>query len=108
MTTYKDPLIECSETGVRIHRYYPWGSKQIPYASIQSLERFKLSPVRGKYRIWGTGTFRTWANLDPSRPKKDIGFYLNLGHPVRPVVTPDDPDAFEAVVTAHLPSGRTG
>lgn len=96
--------MECTETGIRLRWYYPWGSKRIPYASIRSLERFALTKRTGQLRIWGSGTFTYWANLDAGRPKKDVGFHLDVGRRVTPLVTPDDPDAFEAAVRAHLPA----
>ena len=102
VSTYQDPRIECTDTGVRIRWYYPWGSKHVPYAAIRSVDRFSLTPLRGKLRIWGTGTFRSWANLDPGRPGKSAGFYLQTGHHIRPLVTPDKPDRFEQAVNDHI------
>ena len=61
-----------------------------------------MSAAHGKGRIWGSGDFRHWANLDPHRPGKSAGFFLDLGRRVIPFVTPDDPDAFEAVVRGHM------
>jgi hypothetical protein len=42
------------------------------------------------------------ANLDHRRAFKTIGFDLDVGGPVRPLLTPDDPNAFERVVRAHV------
>lgn len=78
--------------------YFPWGTKHIPYASIRSLDRFDMTALRGKGRIWGSGDFRHWANLDPGRPKKSVGFFLDVGARVIPFLTPEDPDRFEQVV----------
>ena len=78
--------------------YFPWGSKHIDVAAITELRRVELSAARGRARIWGTANPRYWANLDPGRPKKKVGFILELGKAVRPLVTPDDPDAFEAAL----------
>jgi hypothetical protein len=107
VSTYRDPRIQCTDTDVRIRWYYPWGTKKVPYAAIRSLERFTLTAMGGKLRIWGTGTFRYWANLDPGRPHKDVGFYLETGRRIRPLITPDDPDAFEQAVRTHLISGAS-
>ena len=57
-----------------------------------------MSALRGKLRIWGTGNFKIWANLDTKRPHKKVAFIIDNGKSVKPFVTPDDPDAFEAVV----------
>ncbi len=102
MATYQDPKIECTDREIIIHGYYfPWGSKRIPYSSVRSLERFDMTALRGKGRIWGSGDFRHWANLDGGRPKKSVGFYIDVGARMIPFVTPDDPDAFEAAVREH-------
>lgn len=78
--------------------YFPFGTKDIPYASLKGIRRVVMKPLRGKLRIWGTGTFRYWVNLDVRRPMKTFGFILDDGKRIKPFVTPDDPDAFEAVV----------
>jgi hypothetical protein len=109
MTTYRDGRIECSETGVAVRGYYfPWGTKRIPYRSIRSLERFTMTGLGGKWRIWGSGDLKHWANLDTQRPKKSVGFFLDVGRSVIPFLTPDDPDAFEAAVREHMPPDPAG
>jgi hypothetical protein len=37
----------------------------------------------------------------PRSPRKQTGFVLDLGGPVKPFVTPDDPASFEAALRAH-------
>jgi hypothetical protein len=99
---YRDRWIECLPDHIRVRGYYfPWGSKHIPYGSIRSLRRVGIGTLTGKGRIWGTANPHYWANLDPGRPGKDVGFILDLGGFVRPFITPDDPDAFEATVRAR-------
>ena len=78
--------------------YVPWGTKHIPYGAIRGMERVDLSAARGRARIWGTANPAYWASLDPGRPRKRRALVLDLGRRVRPFLTPDDPDAFEAVV----------
>jgi hypothetical protein len=103
MSEYQDRWIECTDSEIIIRGYYfPWGTKRIRYASIESLDRFTMTALRGKGRIWGSGDFRHWANLDPGRPRKSVGFFVNLGRAVIPFLTPDDPDAFEQVVRSHV------
>jgi hypothetical protein len=110
--TYDDRFIECTEAGVRVRGYYfPWGTKSIPYTSIRSWDRFTMSALHGKGRIWGSGDLRHWANLDPRRPKKSVGFFIDVGRRVVPFLTPDDPDAFEKVMierTGLAPSDTGG
>jgi hypothetical protein len=98
---YRDRRIECRPDGLAIHAYYfPWGTKRIAYQSIRAIHRVELAASRGRARIWGTANPRYWAHLDPSRPKKAVGFVLELGRPVHPFLTPDDPDAFAACLEA--------
>ncbi len=99
VSRYRDPRIECTDDEILVSGYYfPWGTKHIPYSSIRGLERFEMTALRGKGRIWGSGDLRHWANLDVHRPGKQIGFFIDLGRRVIPMVTPDDPDAFEQAV----------
>jgi hypothetical protein len=73
-----------------------------------SVHRFAMSALRGKGRIWGSGDLGHWANLDPRRPRKSVGFLVDLGRHVVPFLTPDDPDTFEQVLRRHVhpdPSG---
>lgn len=98
---YADPRIRCGADGIGIGiggYYLPWGARQIAYSSLRGIERVDLSAARGRGHIWGTANPGYWANVDPTRPRKATGFVLDLGRRVWPLVTPDDPDAFEAVV----------
>jgi len=99
---YSDGWITCSDDGLHIRWYYPWGAKRIAYASIRGVERVGVSHFAGRWRVWGSTTFRYWANLDPRRPRKKVGFVVDLGHAVRPFITPDDPDAFEAALRGDI------
>jgi hypothetical protein len=104
MGAYEDRRLECTDTELLVKGYYLWGTKRIAYASIKSVERFTMSTLRGKGRIWGSGDLRHWANFDPQRPRKSIGFYVTVGGPIIPFVTPDDPDAFEHALRSHVPA----
>jgi hypothetical protein len=96
---YDDGVITCNADGIEIRRYYfPAGSKHVPYGAIKGLQRVEMSALKGKLRIWGTGNFSIWANLDMKRPQKQVAFIIDNGKKVKPFVTPDDPDAFETVV----------
>lgn len=98
--TYDDGTIVCGPDRLEIRAYhFPFGTKRVPYTLVQGLQRIEIKgPWSGKWRIWGTGNPRYWANLDWKRPKKKVGFIVDLGHAVSPIVTPDDPDAFESVL----------
>jgi hypothetical protein len=97
---YKDRWIECTADAVLIRGYYfPWGTKRVPYESIREVGRVPTGLGRG--RIWGSTTLSYWANLDPGRPGKKTALILDTGRAVLPYITPDDPDAVAAVISAH-------
>lgn len=97
---YRDRWIECLPDRIQIRGYYfPWaGPKRIPYGKIQSLRHVELGAFAGKGRIWGTSNPHYWVNLDPKRLTKKVGLILDVGRFVRPFITPDDPDAVEAII----------
>jgi hypothetical protein len=106
---YKDRWIECTPDEIRIRGYYfPWGTKRIPYQSIRGFRRVDLSAARGRGRIWGTSNPRYWASLDPGRPGKSQALILDVGSPVQPFITPDDPDAVESCIREYAHVERTG
>lgn len=108
MAEYRDRWIECSGDGVRIRAYYfPWGTKHIAYQDIRSVTRVALSAGRGRGRIWGTSNPRYWASLDPRRSTKPSGLVLDVGHFVRPFITPDDCEQAEAVIREHANLGSS-
>jgi hypothetical protein len=107
---YRDSGLSCDAVGLTIRRYYfPWGSKRVRFDEVRSLQRVQLSALRGGARIWGTANPRYWVNLDVKRPTKTVGLILDVGKWVRPFVTPDDPDALEAIIRegARLEPGAT-
>jgi hypothetical protein len=100
-TAYDDGGIRCDDQGLTIRRYYLWGAKRIRYSSIRGVETLPLtgpSRVR-RWRIWGSGDFIHWWNLDPHRPKKNTALVIDVGHRVRPTITPDDPTAVARILT---------
>lgn len=102
--TYDDGRISCDSTGVNISWYYPWGAKHIPYPSIRSVERLALigaNKIR-RWRIWGSGDFIHWWNLDPGRTHKDLALVLDVGRRIRPTITPNDPEAVERILQDHM------
>ena len=103
---YDDGNLVCEHDRLTIRAYYfPFGTKTIAYSQIQGLQRIEISGIAsGRWRIWGTGNPRYWANLDTRRPRKTVGFVVDLGRRISPIVTPDEPDAFESVLRdrAHL------
>lgn len=99
---YDDGRIVCDDSGLTIRWYYLWGPKKIRYGAIRSAERRPLTALRGKWRIWGSGDFTHWYNLDPGRPSKEWAIELDTGGRVRPTITPDDPDTVERILANHV------
>ena len=103
---YEDRWIRCTPEAIEVRGYYfPWGTKHIPYGSIRSIQRVNLGALTGRARLWCTAHPGRWASLDPGRARKKVGFDLQLGGPVKPLITPDDPNAFETAVRAHVDPG---
>lgn len=105
---FREDGIICDETSVTLRRYYPWGSKRIPYSSIKAVQRITLTSLRGRGRLWGTMNLRYWANLDTKRTKKTVGLILDVGKPVQPYVTPDDTDTLESLLRDKAGLGPAG
>ena len=102
MSEYRDRTLSVDDTGITLRWYYfPAGTKRIPVARLRSVTRVEIGALTGRGRIWGTANPRYWANLDVNRPKKSTGYVLDTGRFVRPFVTPDEPDAFEAALSDH-------
>jgi hypothetical protein len=101
---YDDGRIACDKEGLVIRRYYPWGAKRVPYASVKAVQQLPLTggnKVR-RWRIWGSGDFLHWWNLDSSRTHKKTALVIDIGRRVRPTITPDDPETVECILKEHL------
>jgi hypothetical protein len=101
--TYDDGGVACTEDALVIRRYYfPFGDKRIPYTKIEQVQRRTMARLTGQWRIWGSGDFRHWYNLDSGRPRKTVQFVIHTsGGRMLPVITPDDPDRVQSELTAH-------
>jgi hypothetical protein len=97
---YDDGRIALDSSGLVIRRYYPWGPKHIPYGSIRSFSRLPLGIRR--WRLWGSGDFRHWWNLDPGRRRNQVALDIDTGHRIHPAITPDDPHAVEQILREHV------
>jgi len=97
---YRDRWIECTTEALIIHGYYfPLGNRKvIPYDQIRSIQEIKMGPATGQWRIWGSGDFKHYMNLDPGRTKKTRALILDLGKHWRPVISPDDVDQVKAII----------
>lgn len=103
---YDDGSISCDGQGLTIRRYYPWGAKRIPYESIRDVKELPLTGINRvrRWRIWGSGDFVHWWNMDRHRPGKDMALVIDDGHRVRPTITPDDPASVERILREHAGS----
>lgn len=101
--TYDDGGVACTDDALVIrHYYFPPGSKRVPYGRIASVRLVQLSLMRGRYRLWGSGDFTHWFNLDWDRPRKEVAFIIEVaGRHIRPVITPLDADVVAAELAAH-------
>jgi hypothetical protein len=98
---YHDPLIAIQDGELVIRRYYfPTGAKRIRLAAITGVEQCAMGKATGRWRTWGSGDLIHWFNLDPGRRHKRQAFVVDVGRRAKPVVTPDDPDAFRAALAA--------
>jgi hypothetical protein len=106
---YDDGTIACGLDALVIRRYYLWGAKTIPYATIRGVSVLPLTGLNRvrRWRIWGSGDFVHWWNLDPARPGKSEALVLDVGRRVRPTITPDAPAEVQRVITerARLRAG---
>lgn len=100
---YDDGRIACDEDGLRIRWYYPWGGKRVPYAAVRDVREWPLDGVNRirRWRLWGSGDFVHWWNLDPNRTGKKVALVLDVGRHVRPTITPDDPATVQRIIAEH-------
>jgi hypothetical protein len=100
VTGYDDGRVKLTDHEIIIRHYYLMGPKHIAYSAIRQVVRAPLGNL-GKWRIHGSGDFVHWFNFDPGRPRKSTALVLYLDGQIRPVLTPDDPDAVVAELSAH-------
>jgi len=100
---YDDGSVRLDGDALTIRRYYfPWGtSKRIPYERIRNVREWRMDPLTGKGRLWGSGDLRHWLPLDLGRPRRETALILDVGGWVRPVITPDDPAQVLAILRRH-------
>jgi hypothetical protein len=81
-TLYQDKLIAIYIDSILLKDYYypSLKPKKVSFNSIEKIEVKQPSLWTGKWRIHGTGDFRTWFPLDSARYKRDRIFILLLRH----------------------------
>ncbi|MEW6351328.1 MAG: hypothetical protein AB1646_19925 [Thermodesulfobacteriota bacterium] len=74
---YSDHLVEMTHRDILFRLYYcPFGAKKVPFADVESIEVVDCTLRTGKWRLWGTGDFRTWFPCDWRRFTRDKIFFL--------------------------------
>lgn len=99
MNEYDDGLVASTGDALLIRTYYfPLATtKTIPYTKIRSV----TSRPASRGRVWGTGNFTHWHNLDLGRPRKRTGLVIDLGRHIKPVVTPENPGELLRLLARH-------
>jgi hypothetical protein len=95
---YQDSTVTLTDSVLVLsHYYFPLGRKKvIPLTAIHGVDQFDMTWLRGKLRIWGTTNPKYWMPLDLGRPKKSVGFIVNLGGHISPAFSPDRPEEFRS------------
>jgi hypothetical protein len=113
---YDDGRIACTDEAIILRRYSLWRSRRVSYQAIREVRQVPLSSL-GMVRLQGSGDFVHWFNYDPRRRHKDRALVLHIladtqhrsalrtpgeiDERVKPVITPDDPDAVIAELIAR-------
>ena len=79
-TIYSDKLVTITDDEIIFEGYYfPGGKKKIVrFDNIDGIVVEKPTIWNGKWRLQGTGNFKTWYPMDKSRPKRDRIFLVRL------------------------------
>jgi hypothetical protein len=97
---YSDSLLEISDEAILLrHYYFPWGDRRVPFEQVESIEVFPLTFLSGRWRISGSGDFRTWWPADWNRPSRDRAFRVILrGRWSRIAFTAEDAATVQALL----------
>ncbi len=75
---YEDGYIRISHQAVTVKGYDLFGrDKEFPLRNIQRVQIRPLNFRTGKYRVMGTGDFRTWLAADTGRAFREVVFVLH-------------------------------
>jgi hypothetical protein len=97
---YQDELVLISEDSILLKNYYfpSLRAKKIAFDDIETVKVRQSTFRTGKWRIHGTGDFRTWFPLDRSRYIRDRIFFLELKHKwIRIGFTAENSEAVEDI-----------
>jgi hypothetical protein len=78
---YRDHLVSISGDSITFHHYsFPLflSDRKVYFRDIVRIDVKKTAIGAGKWRIAGSGDFKTWYPLDGNRPSRDKTFYATL------------------------------
>ena len=77
---YQDTLISITEDSVVFeHYYFPSGKgKSVRWGDIEGIDVMPTTIRNGRWRIHGTGDFKTWFPKDRGRPEREKVFFAKL------------------------------
>ena len=76
---YSDSLVEIKENSIIFRNYYfPVGDKRVAFDQIESVRVLEPTMRNGKWRLHGSGDFKTWFPADYNRPKRDAIFIAKV------------------------------
>lgn len=78
--TYSDKLVSITDNEIILeHYYFPTGRRKVVrFDNIERIVVEKPTIWNGKWRLHGTGNFKTWYPMDYSRPTRDRIFLATL------------------------------
>jgi hypothetical protein len=97
---YSDRLIEISADTILFRRYYfPAGAKRLNLSDIERVVVRTPAFTTGKYRLQGSGGWRTWFPMDRQRPHRSKIFVMILRNKWRRIgFTVEDEGAVERIL----------
>lgn len=76
---YSDKLVEITDNSILFRWYYfPFSSKRVRFSDVDYIVTKKPTFWNGKWRIHGTGDFKTWLPCDWKRPIRDRIFIISF------------------------------
>ncbi len=102
-TLYEDKLIEIREDSLVLKNYYfpSMSPKHILFKDVERIEIKNASILSGRWRVQGTGDFRTWFPFDSSRFKRDKIFFIYYKNKwMRSAFSTEDPLKTEKILEA--------
>src|SRR5687768_10633418 len=97
---YSDRLLDITDDAIVLKRYYfPFGAKRVAFTDVDRVAAEQPSWRNGKWRLWGTGSFKTWFPLDWGRPSRDTLFFITQSRsPLRIGFTAENSESVLAIL----------